>query len=128
VDLDAATHLLLCGQEAPCRDADVTAVTSDRPWGRNNPRWRPYAWGRLGRGEFYTVVWVADDPGETDGDVFHDGTTADNPGRGLIALTAQAYGPGGVRRTIEATVARPITPEGGVARGPVRLVSWREVR
>ena len=128
VDLNAAASLLLCGRIAPCGDADVTAVTASRPWGRNNPRWRPYAWGPVGSREIYAMVWVADDPGETDGDPFHDGTGTDNPGRGLIALTAQAYGPRGERRTIEVTAARPITPEGAAGEGPMRIVSWREVR
>ena len=129
VDLDEATHLLLCGRPAPCRESEINAVTAERPWGRNNPRWQPYAWGPLAgepQAPVYVIVWVADDPAETDGDPLHDGASLENPGRGLLMLAAHAYGAGGVRRAIEVTVARPITEEGAGAR--LRVVSWREVR
>ena len=129
VNLDEATHLLLCGRPAGCRDGDVSAVTAERPWGSNNPRWQPYAWGPLSdvsQAPIYAIVWVADDPAETDGDPLHDGVTPNNPGRGLLVLAAQAHTAGGVRRAIEVTVARPITEEGLGTR--LRVVSWREVR
>jgi hypothetical protein len=129
VNLDEATHLLQCGRLTVCSEADVSAITTDRPWGRNNPHWQPYAWGPLAGGwqlPIYVVVWVADDPAETDGDPFHDGATADNPGRGRLVLAVHAYAAGGVRRALEATVARPITEDEAVAR--LRVVSWREMR
>ena len=128
VNLDEATHLLLCGRPA-CSDSEIRAVTAERPWGRNNPRWQPYAWGSLGdeaRAPVYVIVWVADDPSETDGDPLRDGASPDNPGRGVLLLAAHAFAPGGVRRAIEVTVARPITEKGAGAR--LRVVSWREVR
>jgi len=68
----------------------------------------------------YMVVWVADDPSETDMDPFTDGGGPENPGRGRLSITAHAYGPAGTRRIIEATVARD---EGGM-----RVLSWREAR
>ena len=101
--------------------------------GRNNPRWQLYAYGRLtvwepDRSWVYVVVWVADDPSETDLDPFTDGGPSalsepgaeDNPGRGRLALTAHAYGPNGTRRVIEATVARG---DQGFS-----MLSWREIR
>lgn len=137
IDLDEATNTLRCARRLPCRDVDITAVTVDRPWGANNPNWQLYAWGLLGpavagggAGGPYIVVWVADDPEETDGDPLHDGTTADNPGSGRLLLTAHAYGLSGTRRAIEATIVRKTGGEGvgAGAPAPVRVVSWREVR
>ena len=50
-------------------------TTARRPWGTNNPIWRLYAHGALADlspsgaidSNVYVVVWVADDPLETDG-------------------------------------------------------------
>ena len=67
----------------------------------------------------YTVVWVADDPSETDMDPLTDGGEsggAENPGRGRLSITAHGYGPAGTRRIVEATVGR--------AEAVARL-SWR---
>jgi hypothetical protein len=76
-------------------------------------------------GDAYLLVWVGDDPNETDGDPLRDGTEPDDPGRGILMLVAHAYGAGGGRRMIEAAVSR---------RSPVdapprpRLLTWREMR
>jgi hypothetical protein len=131
VDLDEATSLLQCGRRTACAEMDVAAVTVERPWGRNNPRWQPYLWGpfeRLGGDGVgvYLIVWIADDPGETDADPQRDGTDSSSPGRGIVTLTAHAYGYGGVRRAIEATVARGAAAADPAA--PARVISWREVR
>ena len=48
-------------------------------------------------------------------------TPEENPGAGVLALQAHAYGRGGVRRVVEVTVGR--TPANGV-----RILSWRELR
>ena len=69
--------------------------------------------------QVYVVVWVADDPSENDclpskdGDVPGVGCdgTGDNLGRGVIAMMAHAYGPNGVLRAIEVTLARTDTTE-----------------
>ena len=89
--------------------------------GPNTPLWRLFAWGPLSKMEplalqspLYLAVWIADDPAEVDG----------NPGvdtNGMATVHADARGPGGARRIVEATVAR-------VASGAVKMVSWREVR
>lgn len=73
-----------------------------------NPSWQLYAYGPLGRS--YAAVWIAAAPAQP----------------GAIALLAHAYGPGGVRRVIEATVVR-LDP-GASATPAVRLLAWRELR
>jgi len=134
IDLDEATRSLRCGRPAPCTDADVSAFAADRPSGRNNPKWQLYAWGPLARMEsgdrpsVYVAVWVGDDPAERDGDPLRDGTEQDDPGRGVIRVTSQAFGSAGVRRAVEVTIVRRPDPVDAAAVAPVRVVSWREVR
>ena len=127
LNLTSATNDLRCGNEARCTDADLTAVTAERPWGVSNPRWQLYAYGPLRRAagaastaRCYVLVWIADDPWDNDGDPLRDGDAADNAGRGRILAIAQAYGTGGTRRTIQVTLAR--------AGSSIRMVSWREIR
>jgi hypothetical protein len=110
----------------------MDAVSPLRPWGRNNPRWQLFVHGPADRipgvdSRAYVVVWVADDPSETDGNPLTDGGapagdevgTFGNPGRGRLGLIAHAYGPGAARRVVEASVERQ---EGTRA---VRLLGWR---
>ena len=67
----------------------MNTSTAERPWGTNNPRWRLYAYGPVHdflptgtiNSPFYVVVWVADDPSETDANPALDGSDASNPGR-----------------------------------------------
>lgn len=119
IDLDVETNLLRCGRPAPCRDAEVEATTSERPWGVNNPAWQLFAWGTLSdllagtgvRAPVYVLVWVGDDPAENDGQAHRDGGdpadgTAGNPGAGVIRIRARAYGTRGTRRSIELTCTR----------------------
>jgi hypothetical protein len=103
-----------CGKVAGCTIADLNAVTIDRPWGPNNPRYVLFAYGAGGSlaadivpaPRMYLVVMVADDPSENDGDPLRDGLTADNPGRGIVTVRAEAFGAGGAHRVLEATIAR----------------------
>ncbi|HKH74020.1 MAG TPA: pilus assembly PilX N-terminal domain-containing protein [Vicinamibacterales bacterium] len=131
-DLRALTSMVNCGRPV-CSDVDLDEVRDDRPWGQNNPRWQLYAYGHLsalGAGpssslgasgsRAYVVVWVADDPSETDTDPLTDGGGEENPGRGRLAVRAHAYGPNGTRRVIEATVA--------VGDPGFSVLSWREIR
>jgi hypothetical protein len=122
INLTEATHMVRCGKIL-CSDAEYDDVTDERPWGVNNPIWRLYAHGPMTdmlptdtiNSYMYVVVWVADDPSESDGKPTLDGEPAAdgtaNPGRGVIALLAHAYGPGGVRRVVEVTLARTDTTE-----------------
>jgi len=128
MDLRIETALVSCGKAA-CNDADLNAVSSERPWGENNPRWQLYAHGPLSAmapdsadSRHYVVAWIADDLAENDRKPLLDGDTeaGENPGRHRLSLLARAYGPGGTGRAIEGTLSRGDS-------GP-RLLSWREVR
>jgi Tfp pilus assembly protein PilX len=131
LDLRRATNLLNCPQvfppaSTPCTVAQMNYSAGERPWGRNNPQWRLYGRGGLSAlkagtdSPFYVAVWVADDPADADGDPARDGTDPSNPGAGIVQLRSEAFGPGGARRGIEATVGR--------AGAGVRIISWRLVR
>jgi hypothetical protein len=93
-------------------------------WGPDGPRWRLYAFGPADRlfsaadlggdraSTFYAVAWVADDPGEGDG----------NPGaerNETVQVRAEAFGPMLTRFALLATVRR--------RSGTLQLVSVRTV-
>jgi hypothetical protein len=126
IDLGHLVNLANCGKVAVCSEADLDAVTPQRPWGTNNPRWQLYAYGKLSDmlpnnridSPYYVLVMVGDDSSETDGKPLQD--AIDTPGAGVLALRASALGPRGAQRTIEMTVVR--------ARAGVRSLSWRETR
>ena len=122
-----------CGRPGPCSDAERTAFTAGRPWGPNNPDWRVFGHGRLdllvpdgaGLPPTVVVVWVADDPAELDGDASTDSGVGPGglwrPGGCVLAVRAEAFGPGFAYGGVVATVARP-----GPDCGPgARLVSLR---
>ena len=124
LNLTEATNLVRCGKTTACSDAEMDALTDDRPWGKNNPRWQLYAYGPLEdmiptgtiASRQYVVVWIADDEAENDDDPLKDGQAPtngapDNSGRGVLAMLAQAFGPDGTVRTIEVTLARTDTTE-----------------
>jgi len=137
IDLSALLNLANCAKRTACSGADMDRMTSDRPWGANNPRWQLYGHGRLallipalaGRpmGErYYVVVMVADDGGENDGEPAVDGVAPGNPGAGILAMRVEAFGPRGVHRRIDGTIARPVGA--GEARMGLHILSWREFR
>ena len=137
LDLDVETHLLNCGRTSPCTAAQLDANTRDRPWGVNNPRWRPFLYGPLSSlgpsarpGPYYVLVWIADDARESDGDPSVDGGGDPPRGQGVVRVRADAFGPRGSRRAIEAELARICRsgPAGLECRPGVRVQSWREVR
>jgi hypothetical protein len=131
--LAGLTNLATCGHTNSCTDTEASAFTADRPWGPNNPRWRLFWHGRLDQlaqsGEGWTpiqvVVWVGDDPAETDGDPSLDGGPAPfdsrRPGACVLALRAEAFGPRFGHKTVVATITRPDPVCGPGA----RLASWR---
>lgn len=114
LDLDQVVNMTRCGSVAACTDADMDRLTAERPWGPNNPRWQPFAYGPLDAllptgtidSPYYVIVFVGDDPSETDDNPLVDGTGATNPGSGVLSLRAEAYGPQGARSVVYATVAR----------------------
>src|SRR5688572_15170594 len=120
LDLTQMTSMVRCLKTA-CGDADMDAYSDERPWGTNNPRWQLYAYGPLNEmlptatinSGMYVVVWIADDPSENDSKPLVDGDTTlgANPGKGVMSMLAHAYGPTGIRRVIEVTIARTDTTE-----------------
>ena len=126
LDLAAATNIQRCG-EATCTDAQMDAITAERPWGVNNARWQLYgsSWLRdLAPGtdapHAYVIVWIGDDPLETDGDPLADEGNPAAPGYQTVLLRSAAYAAYSVRRQIEVVAKRDD--------GAVRLISWREMR
>jgi hypothetical protein len=125
IELHTLTSMVTCGRST-CSAADLDAISAERPWGRNNPTWRLFGYGSLdssdGGGNTYVIVWIADDPSETDNDPSTDGagTGPEDAGRGRLSLLAHAYGPFRTHRIVEATIAN--TGSG------IRMLSWRTPR
>lgn len=113
VDLGVIVNLANCAQSTACSDADMNAITPDRPWGAQNPRWVLVAYGRLldmlpagtVESSSYVMLMAAADP-------FH---TPD-----VLALRAESFGRSGAHNTVEWTIARTPTV--------ARILAWREVR
>lgn len=115
VNLDEIVSLANCNQRTRCSDAAMDSVTAERPWGRDNPRWQLFAHGPIASlcpagstspPREYVAVLVADDPAENDDDPMRDGRPGVNSGAGLLLVRAEAFGPDGTHRVIEATIAR----------------------
>lgn len=127
LDLSQIVNLANCGRVVACTDGQMDAVTIERPWGVNNPRWRPYAHGPLTSllpagaisSRHYVLVMVADDQSETDGNPLVDGADEANPGSAVLVLRGESFGPGGARRGFEVTVARGFAA--------ARILSWRDL-
>jgi hypothetical protein len=136
IDLQVLTHQLTCGRVVPCTDAQVQQATAERPWGVNNPRWRLFVHTALhppalprAAPPLYIVVWIGDDAREDDGDPAADGAGEAQEGRYIVRARAEAFGPRGGRRAIEAELARLCAsePAGDVCVPGVRVHSWRAV-
>jgi hypothetical protein len=136
LDLGETINTVSCRKITACSTTDLEAITLDRPWGANNPRWRLYAYGRLSDmiptgtidSSYYVLVMVGDDPSENDNNPLQDGVGPDNAGAGVLMMRAEAFGPRGAHAAIEATIAR-IDAAGLDARpAGVRILSWRELR
>jgi hypothetical protein len=122
LNLAEATNMINCRKVTTCSTTEMNTSTEERPWSVDNPKWTLYAYGPLGNmltgtlaatinSQMYVVVWVADDPAENDGNPLQDGNAQTNPGSGVLAMRAEAFGPNGTHRVIEATVARTDTSE-----------------
>jgi hypothetical protein len=129
IDLSTATNVLNCRHAANCTPAEMDALTADRPWGLNNPRWTLYAHAPIAaiaasssiNSNVYVAVWVADDQSDSDNDPTSDGTDESNPGRGLIVVHSEAFGPGGAHQVVEATISRHAPAE------RIRVIGWRRI-
>jgi hypothetical protein len=124
VNLVALTNDANCGNPSGCSADQMNTVTAERPWGPNNPRWQLFAYGPVNsllpagnlNSPFYVVVWIGDDPAEVDGDPTRDDATGTNSaGRGVVMLRAEAFGPFGSHKRLEAPVQRPqpASPDAG---------------
>jgi hypothetical protein len=125
INLTHVINLANCEKTSDCSEPEMDTSTDLRPWGDDNPRWQLYSYGPLTdlvptgtvNSQFYAVVLVADDPSENDGDPAKDGVVTDpeaadfNPGSGVLAMRAEAFGPRGAHKVIELTVARTDTTE-----------------
>jgi len=119
LSLDELVNMANCQKLTACSQSDMQAVTTERPWGLNNPQWQLFAYGPLNtvlpqggiNSPWYVVVMVGDDPSENDNDPLHDGVSQSNPGSGVLAMRAEAFGPKGNHKAIELTVARTDTTE-----------------
>jgi len=117
--LDEVRNMANCQKTTVCSAADLVAVTTERPWGPNNPVWQLYAYGKLNdvlpqggiNSPYYVVVMVADDPSEDDDDPLHDSQVDTNIGKGVLAMRAEAFGPRGNHKVIELTLSRTNTTE-----------------
>ncbi len=143
IDLGAILNYANCQKATTCANSDMDAVTNGRPWGANNPRWTPFAWGFLNditpsgsvNSAFYVMVMVADDPSENDNNPLLDGAPPPppatvNPGGGVISMRAEAFGPSGAHKVLELTLSRTDSTgyNNGTGQAGVRILSWREVR
>lgn len=136
IDLVSLTNQLTCGRTGSCTDAQVRAVTRERPWGANNPRWRLFVHQLLSppptpavTAPVYVVVWLGDDAAEVDGDPLADGAGPAQEGRYIVRARAESFGPRGGRHAIEAELAR-VCVENGEAEAcapGIRVQSWRMV-
>lgn len=111
------------GTAVDLNQVTAAANTEPRPWGANNPVWRLFAYGWLGP-RMFVVVWVGDDAAENDGDPSIDGGGSANPGEGILALRAEAFGVGGAHKVLEAAVRRDVSGAVPALRG----LSWQEIR
>jgi hypothetical protein len=136
VNLTAETNTLNCAKATPCTSAQMDANTRERPLGANNPRWRLYAYGPLQDlpeiarpTPCYLAVWLADDNREADDDPLADGGP-DEPGRGVVRVRSEVFGPAGARRALEAELARVCRQQSGaeVCLPGIRVQSWQELR
>lgn len=126
IDPSQVRNLANCRKITSCSSAEMDAVTVERPWGANNPRWQPYAYGRLadllpnpvGGPPYYAVVLIADDPSENPE---RDGGGSGRAGLGAASLRAEVFGPRGTHQVVELTITRS-------GPGRLRVVSWRAVR
>ena len=119
INLTEATNMINCGKLTDCSPTEMNTSTEDRPWGANNPRYQLFAYGPSNNfietgtlnSPFYVIVWVADDPAESDGDPTKDGNDSNNKGSGVILMRAEAWGGRGAHKIIEVTLMRTDSTE-----------------
>ncbi len=119
IDLSQVVNVANCGHVSACSPAEMDAITPERPWGGNNPRWQLYAYGKMDdiiptgtvNSPFYVVVLAGDDPADAPivdnipiNDPLHDNN-------GILVLRAEAFGPNNTHKIIEITVGQTNSTE-----------------
>jgi hypothetical protein len=125
IDLADVVNLANCAKRPACSQTDLFAVTADRPWGANNPRWTPFAYGALRD---------LRSPGAIDSPYYVLLLVGNGPAAALLAMRAEAFGPRGAHAIVEATIGRLDLSgdqkdyNNNPGQGAVKILSWREVR
>ena len=121
------TVFLCCGARSVFARLASESVSSAVP-ARRTLAWHPYLWsswnalaGQPGAGQFFLIVLIEDD--EEDGD--RDQGTDLN---GVVVVRSEAVRPDGLRRSVEALVAREAGDPGHGIPASVRVLRWGEVR
>ena len=121
------TVFLCCGARSVFARLANESASSAVP-ARRTLAWHPYLWsswnalaGQPGAGQFFLIVLIQDD--EQDGD--RDQGTDLN---GVVVVRSEAVRPDGLRRSIEALVAREAGDPGHGIPASVRVLRWGEVR
>jgi hypothetical protein len=142
VDLAQIANSANCNKPTFCSGADLSATTTERPWGANNPRWTLYLYGPLAnvlngpivRSGLYVVAFVGDDGSENDDDPVLDGFSVgsvQNPGKGVIRVRAEAFGWRNAHAVVEATVSRIERPPAAPGEPPsteLRVLTRSDIR
>jgi hypothetical protein len=103
------------------RQRDSDTLAGPAVYRADSPRWRLYAHAPMqdlvpapaAGAPLYLIVWVGDDGADGDGDPAVDAN-------GRIQVHAEALGPNGARRAVEALIERS-------GSGVIRMISWRRV-
>ena len=124
IDLSEVVNQASCHKPTACSLADLIALSPDRPWGIDNPRWTLYAHGALqsmlppgGESACYVVLLIGNGPSSE-----------------LLAIRAEAFGPRGSHAVTEVALGRRAVAHGekdyndDSEQGVVTILSWREVR
>ncbi len=130
VDVTAETNRRTCGRTSTCDDAAVSTPSAARPWAARNPRWQLLVHQPLRDVDAtagavcpcYLMAWVADDPGDADGDPWRDAPLGVT-GHGVLLVRGAAFGVLGALAEVEALVAQPCRRSGAVCPG-IRVQSW----
>jgi len=130
IDLVAETWWRTCGRRSGCDDVAVATSEARRPWGAANPRWRLVVHTPLAAIDeqagavcpCYVAAWVADDPGDADGDPAHDAPLG-VPGHGVLLVRGAAWAAATAVAEVEALVAQPCRKTSPACAGSV-VQSW----
>jgi hypothetical protein len=126
--LPTGGSILLCCGSSSVADRLARENVLSGAFARRTLAWRPFLWSPVAAllpaappSRLYVVVFVQDDEDDGDGDPITDLN-------GRVVVRGEAVEPDGLRRSVEALIARETgDPLRGLAPA-VRLLRWREVR